>query len=92
MQAGGAALAQLVVLASTPLLTRLYTEEDFGGFEVYAALVTIVSVIATGRLFEAIVLPRTDLGGYRFQPGMSEGDRLVFLRAEAQSESFMEAS
>lgn len=57
MQAGGAAIAQLVVVAVTPLLTRLYSEEDFGAFEVYAAMLTMVAVLSTGRLFEAIVVP-----------------------------------
>lgn len=57
MQAGGAAVAQLVVVAVTPLLTRLYSEEDFGAFEVYAAILTMVAVLSTGRLFEAIVVP-----------------------------------
>ncbi|MGI9597848.1 MAG: oligosaccharide flippase family protein [Acidimicrobiales bacterium] len=63
MQAGGAATAQLVVVAVTPLLTRLYDEEDFGSFEVYAAIVTMVAVLSTGRLFEAIVVPSKDSDG-----------------------------
>lgn len=63
MQAGGAAVAQLVVIAVTPLLTRLYSEEDFGAFEVYAAILTMVAVLSTGRLFEAIVVPADDGAG-----------------------------
>lgn len=63
MQAGGAAVAQLVVVAVTPLLTRLYSEEDFGAFEVYAAILTMVAVLSTGRLFEAIVVPSEESAG-----------------------------
>lgn len=63
MQAGGAVMAQLVVVAVTPLLTRLYDEEDFGSFEVYAVIVTMLAVLSTGRLFEAIVVPSKDSDG-----------------------------
>lgn len=63
MQAGGAATAQLVVVAVTPLLTRLYDEDDFGSFEVYAAIVTMVAVLSTGRLFEAVVVPTKESEG-----------------------------
>jgi O-antigen/teichoic acid export membrane protein len=63
MQAGGAVVAQLVVVAVTPLLTRLYDQEDFGSFEVYAVIVTMLAVLSTGRLFEAIVVPSKDTEG-----------------------------
>ncbi len=63
MQAGGAVLAQLVVVAVTPLLSRLYDQEDFGSFEVYAVIVTMLAVLSTGRLFEAIVVPANDSDG-----------------------------
>ncbi len=56
-------MAQLVVVAVTPLLTRLYDEEDFGSFEVYAVIVTMLAVLSTGRLFEAIVVPSKDSDG-----------------------------
>ena len=64
MQAGGSALAQILLLAITPVLTRLYNEEEFGSFELYAAIVTMAAVLATGRLFEAIVIPAQHEDGY----------------------------
>ncbi|KZE30264.1 lipopolysaccharide biosynthesis protein [Crenobacter luteus] len=55
--AGGAAIAQFLPLAASPLLTRLYTPADFGLLSVYVAWLSALAVIATGRYELAIVLP-----------------------------------
>jgi O-antigen/teichoic acid export membrane protein len=58
--AGGTAVAQLIAIAASPLLTRLYSPTDFG---VYAAATTIVSlalVVSSLRYSTAIPIPADD--------------------------------
>lgn len=54
----GTALAQAIPILLSPLLTRMYTPEDFGLFALFVSLVTIFSVFATGMYEMAIVLPK----------------------------------
>lgn len=54
---GGTAGAQLLTVAASPLLTRLYTPADFGALAIYASLLSLISVIATMRYELAIPLP-----------------------------------
>lgn len=56
----GTGLAQAIPLAISPILTRLYSPEEFGVFALYMAAVSILSVLATGRYELAIVLPKSD--------------------------------
>lgn len=58
--AGGAAAGQVIIVLTSPLLTRLYSPEDFGLLAVYAALLSILSVIASLRYQLAIPLPERD--------------------------------
>jgi O-antigen/teichoic acid export membrane protein len=55
--AGGTALSQAIPLAISPILTRLFTPEDFGLFAVYFGTLMIASVFATGKYELAIMLP-----------------------------------
>lgn len=55
--AGGTAGAQLIVILISPVLTRLYSPEDFGLLAVYAAILGILSVIASLRYELAIPVP-----------------------------------
>ncbi len=50
--------SQLIPLAISPILTRLYSPEDFGRFALYTAIVTILSVVVTARYEQAINLPK----------------------------------
>ena len=54
----GTTLAQALPIAVAPVLTRLYPPEAFGVFYLYAALVSILSVVATGRYELAILIPK----------------------------------
>ena len=54
---GGTAGSQLLVVLAAPLLTRLYTPEDFGVLAVYASLLGLIAVIASLRYELAIPLP-----------------------------------
>lgn len=58
--AGGTAGAQLIVIAASPILTRLYSPEDFGLLAVYAAILGILSVIASLRYQLAIPVPESE--------------------------------
>jgi O-antigen/teichoic acid export membrane protein len=55
--AGGTAFAQALLVLSTPILTRIFTPEDFGVYSVYLALLSILVVIASFLYEMAIPLP-----------------------------------
>jgi len=56
----GTTIAQAIPIAISPILTRIYTPEDFGIFALYMSVASIVSVMATGRYELAIMLPKKD--------------------------------
>lgn len=51
------ALGQVFIILASPILTRLYTPEDFGLLAAYAAILSITSVVASLRYDVAIPLP-----------------------------------
>lgn len=55
--AGGSALSRSAMVLALPILTRIYTPEDFGVLAVFTAVVTLVSVVACLRLEIAIPIP-----------------------------------
>ncbi len=54
----GTGLAQVLPIALSPILTRLYTPEDFGVFALYASVCAILVVLVTGKYELAIVVCR----------------------------------
>ncbi len=56
----GTTIAQAIPIAISPILTRIYTPEDFGLFALYMGIVSIISVVSTGRYELAIMLPKKD--------------------------------
>lgn len=58
--AGGTGAGQIVVLAATPAITRLYSPADFGVLAVYASIVSVVGVAAALRYEIAIPIPSED--------------------------------
>jgi len=56
----GTAIAQAIPIAVSPILTRLYSPSDFGVFAVYMAVTAVLSVIATGRYEQVVMLPQKD--------------------------------
>lgn len=56
----GTSLAQAIPIAISPILTRLYSPEDFGVFALYVSISAIAAVMVTGRYELAIVLPKRD--------------------------------
>jgi O-antigen/teichoic acid export membrane protein len=57
----GTGIAQLVVIASSPVLTRLYTPSDYGVFSVAMSILSILIAITCLRYEFAIPLPRADV-------------------------------
>ncbi|NRP15028.1 lipopolysaccharide biosynthesis protein [Marinobacterium sp. xm-a-152] len=57
---GGASASQLLLILASPVLTRLYTPEDFGVLSVYMAIISIFVVIAGLRYELAIALPENE--------------------------------
>lgn len=53
----GATIAQIIALVTIPVLTRIYTPEDFGFFAIYLSIANILATISTGRYELAIMLP-----------------------------------
>ena len=58
----GTAMGQIAVVAASPIVTRLYTPEEFGVLGVYIALLGIIGVIAGLRYEFAIPLPKSIIG------------------------------
>lgn len=57
---GGTAGAQVLMVLAAPLLTRLYSPEDFGLLAVFTALLAFLTIIAAGRYELAIPLPENE--------------------------------
>lgn len=55
----GALSAQIIIFAVTPLLTRIYTPEQFGAFATFVSIVSIISVFSSLRYELAIPMPLT---------------------------------
>jgi O-antigen/teichoic acid export membrane protein len=56
----GTIIAQAIPIAVTPILTRLYSPEEFGLFALYMGLASILSVFVTGRYDLAVMLPKNE--------------------------------
>jgi O-antigen/teichoic acid export membrane protein len=57
---GATAVAQLILILSMPLLSRLYTPEDFGVLAIYSSILAVISVVASLCYESAIPLPKKD--------------------------------
>lgn len=58
--AGGTALGQVLAILASPILTRLYTPEDFGYLALYASLLAVIVVVGSLKYQLAIPLPESD--------------------------------
>ena len=59
--AGGTAFAQIIMAAALPVLTRLFTPEDFSILAVFVATTALGTVVANLRYNMAIPMPESDL-------------------------------
>jgi O-antigen/teichoic acid export membrane protein len=56
----GTTVAQAIPIAISPILTRVYSPDDLGIFALYMSIVSIASVVSTGRYEMAIMMPTAD--------------------------------
>lgn len=56
----GTTIAQAIPIAAMPLLTRLYTPEDFGILALYMSIAAMISVVINARYEVAVMLPERD--------------------------------
>lgn len=55
----GNVVAQIIVLLASPILTRIYSPEEFGLLAVFTSTVAIIGTIVCGRYDAAVALPET---------------------------------
>jgi len=56
----GTGIGQIVPIAFSPILTRLFSPEDFGLLALYIAVTSILGIVACGRYELAIMLPERE--------------------------------
>ena len=56
----GSSLAQILPILLIPVLTRLFSPEEFGLYALYMSIITFLLVLSAGRYEQAIVLPVED--------------------------------
>jgi len=61
--ASGTALAQAIPILVSPILTRLYTPENFGALAVFMAIVSSIAPAVCGKYEVAMVLPQSNRQG-----------------------------
>ena len=63
----GTTLAQLIVILASPILTRIYTPEDFGVFALFSSALLILGAVATGKYELALMFPRKKVHVFSFK-------------------------
>lgn len=58
--AAGTTVAQVITILASPVLSRLFTPEDFALFAAFTSIASLFSIIATGKYELAIILPDED--------------------------------
>lgn len=53
---GGSGLSQLFMVLITPILTRLYSPEEFGAFALFISIIALFSPLASARYEQAVIL------------------------------------
>lgn len=56
----GTTIAQAIPALIAPILTRIYSPEDFGTLAVFMSITSLFSVMVTGKYEYAIILPKSD--------------------------------
>ena len=56
----GTGMAQAITILFSPILTRIFTPEEFGVFYLFSALADILVIVATGRYELAILIPEDE--------------------------------
>jgi O-antigen/teichoic acid export membrane protein len=61
----GSTIAQAIPIAISPILTRIYTPDDFGLLALFISIASIMAVISTGKYELSIILPKLDTYGFQ---------------------------
>lgn len=61
----GTIISQLVLVISSPLLSRIYFVESFGNLAIFTSITSFFAVLSTGRYELAIILPNKDNDSYK---------------------------
>jgi O-antigen/teichoic acid export membrane protein len=56
----GAGVAQLIPILASPILTRIYSPQEFGIFALYVAVISLLATVIAGRYELAIIVPLED--------------------------------
>ncbi len=56
----GTLLAQIISLISIPILTRLYTPDEFGLYSIFFAITSVIGMVSSFSYEQAIVLPKSE--------------------------------
>jgi len=56
----GTTFVQIVAILIYPVLSRIYTPDDFGLFGLYMSIISITAIVATAKYEMAIMLPRRE--------------------------------
>lgn len=64
MLASATAMGQLIIVLASPILTRLYSPEEFGVYAVFVALLGLISVASSFRFELAIPISRYNLSAF----------------------------
>jgi O-antigen/teichoic acid export membrane protein len=58
--AGGTGFAQVISIFTAPIITRIYTPEDYGILGIYMMFTGIIGTISTLKLANAIIVEKDD--------------------------------
>lgn len=61
----GTIVSQALPIAIMPILTRLYSPDDFGVFALFFTICTLLSIISTGNYEHAIILVKKEESAYQ---------------------------
>ena len=81
--ASGSAVAQVIGVVATPIVTRLYQPSDYGAVALYGSIVAIVATVAAFRYESAIPLPP--------ETGEGERDAIALVRISMLAAAFVSA-
>ena len=56
----GTIIAQAIPIVVSPILTRIYSPDDFGIFALYTSIISVIAVMANARYELAIMLPKKE--------------------------------
>lgn len=58
--ATGTTIAQIIPILASPILSRLYTPEDYGLMALYSSVAGLLGIMATGMYAQAVILAKDD--------------------------------